>query len=71
LLKGIILEHIFKGEPAWGKKKGLFGRKNMMEAEMSTFLSYWYPGEAADIIMKIINNVRTIRKLPMYTELEW
>ncbi len=67
----VTLEHIFKGEPAWGRKKGLFGKKNMMEAEISTFLGYWYPGEAAGIIIKIINNVRTIRKLPMYTELEW
>lgn len=67
----VTLEHIFKGRPAWGTKKGLFRKRNMMEVEMSTFLSYWYPGKAADIIMRIINNVRTIRKLPMYSELEW
>lgn len=70
-LPRVTLEEKFRGEPAWSRKRGLFRSKNMMEVEMNAFLNYWYPNEAAEIIMMIIDNIRTIRKLPLYTKMEW
>ncbi len=64
----VTIESIFRGESAWSRKSRMFRRKNVLEAEVNAFLSYWHPGKAAEMIVKIIDKVRTIRKLPLYME---
>ncbi len=55
----ITVEHVFKGSLATGPKKQLFpaGSKIIIQFEPTTFLNLWYPNEASDMIIEIINRV--------------
>ncbi len=53
----ITLESIFKGDKGLETKSKLFGKPLVMEFESNAFLNYWYPDEAADIILDIIKSI--------------
>ncbi len=55
----ITVEHVFKGSLARGPKKQLFpaGNKIIIQFEPTTFLNFWYPSEASDMIIETINRV--------------
>lgn len=55
----ITVEHVFKGLLATGPKRQLFPARNkiIIQFEPTTFLNYWYPNEASDMIIEIINRV--------------
>ena len=55
----ITVEHVFKGSLATGPKTQLFPTKNkiIIQFESTTFLNSWYPEQASDMIIEIINRV--------------
>jgi hypothetical protein len=55
----ITVEHVFKGSLAVGAKKQLFPSKDkiIIQFEPTTFLNFWYPSEASDMIIEVINRV--------------
>jgi hypothetical protein len=50
----VTLEAIFRGDPASEEKKNLFNARKIMELESNSFLNYWYPDEAAEIVLDIM-----------------
>jgi hypothetical protein len=62
----VTLEAIFSGDKALGSKRPLSKIRNVLEIECNTFISYWYPGMASDIIIDMIKEIRSFTKLPMY-----
>jgi hypothetical protein len=55
----ITVEHVFKGSLATGPKSQLFPSKNkiIIQFEPTAFLNSWYPNEASDMIIEIVNRV--------------
>ena len=55
----ITVEHVFKGSLATGPNRQLFPTryKIIIQFEPTTFLNYWYPNEASDMIIEVINRV--------------
>ena len=55
----ITVEHVFKSSLAKGPKKQLFpaSDKIIIQFEPTTFLNFWYPNEASDMIIETINRV--------------
>ena len=55
----ITVEHVFSGSLAIGPKKQLFPTKDriIIQFEPTTFLNFWYPNEASDMIIETINRV--------------
>ncbi len=55
----ITVEHVFKGSLATGPKRQLFPARNkiIIQFEPTDFLNSWYPNEASDMIIEIINRV--------------
>jgi len=55
----ITVEHVFRGSLATGPKRQLFPARNriIIQFEPTTFLNFWYPNEASDMIIEIVNRV--------------
>lgn len=55
----ITVERVFKGSLAIGPKTQLFPTKNkiIIQFEPTTFLNSWYPEEASNMIIEIVNRV--------------
>lgn len=55
----ITVEHVFKGSLATGPKTQLFPTKDkiIIQFEPTTFLNSWYPEEASNMIIEIVNRV--------------
>jgi len=52
--------------------KKLYRRKNVIEIESNAFMNYWYPGEASNIILDIVNEIKPMRKITNYLkEKQW
>ncbi|MCK5023953.1 MAG: hypothetical protein KAS04_07285, partial [Candidatus Aenigmarchaeota archaeon] len=59
----ITVESIFKGQKALKMKNHLFKKNSIvMEVETSNFFGYWYPKQASNIIMDILNDIVSIDK---------
>lgn len=52
----VTLEAIFRGDAAEEEKHQLFTGRKIMELESNSFLNYWYPEEAANIILDIMKH---------------
>ncbi|MFH1294695.1 MAG: hypothetical protein ABIH90_02010 [Candidatus Aenigmatarchaeota archaeon] len=52
----ITLEAIFRGDPAKEEKQRIFASRKTMELESNSFLNYWYPEEASQMIVDIMVN---------------
>ena len=50
------------------RKKKLSRRRNVISIESNAFLNYWYPNEAAHMILDIVNEIRPMRKITNYME---
>lgn len=66
VLPRVTLEAIFRGDKAMEHKRPLSESRNLLEIECNTFINYWHPRVASDIILDIIKEIRTFTKLPMY-----
>jgi hypothetical protein len=55
----ITVEHVFRGTLAIGTRKQLFPARDkiIIQFEPTTFLNFWYPDEASNMIIEIINRV--------------
>ncbi|MCK4497032.1 MAG: hypothetical protein KAU24_02490 [Candidatus Aenigmarchaeota archaeon] len=55
----ITVEHVFRGSLATGPKRQLFPARDkiIIQFEPTTFLNFWYPNEASDMIIEIVNRV--------------
>ncbi len=62
----VTVESIFKGRHARGQAKFLSRRKNVLAIELDAFISYWYPHEASDIVLDIVNAAKPMRKITQY-----
>ncbi len=62
IIPTITLENNFSGERAIKMKKPLFiNKKNIvMEIESSSFINYWYPETARDIIVDLLNDLISV-----------
>ncbi len=57
----ITVESIFKGQKALRIKKPMFIENNVvMEAECTSFLNYWYPDMASDILIDLLGNLVSV-----------
>jgi hypothetical protein len=58
----ITIENFFKGKKARTKIDPFFERHFLvMEAEINEFMGYWYPHEAAEILLSIISKLRSAK----------
>ncbi|MCK4714415.1 MAG: hypothetical protein KAT35_02485, partial [Candidatus Aenigmarchaeota archaeon] len=62
----VTIESIFKGRHARGQAKVISRRKNVISIELDAFISYWYPHEASDIVLDIVNAIKPMRKITQY-----
>ena len=62
----VTVESIFKGNHARRQTNKVARRKNVISMELDAFLSYWYPHEASEIVLDIVNAVRPMRKITEY-----
>jgi len=62
----ITVESIFKGKHGRRQKRIMFRRKNVISIESNAFLNYWYPNEASDMILDIVNEIKPMRKITQY-----
>jgi uncharacterized protein Usg len=62
----VTIESIFRGSHARGQAKFLSRRKNVLAIEIDSFLNYWYPHEASDIVLDIVNAAKPMRKITQY-----
>jgi hypothetical protein len=62
----ITIESIFRGEHGRSQKRDIFRRKNVVSIESNAFINYWYPNEASDIILDIVNEIKPMRKITEY-----
>jgi hypothetical protein len=57
----ITVESVFKGQKALRTKKPMFIQENVvMEAECTSFLNYWYPDVASDILIDLLGNLVSV-----------
>lgn len=64
----ITIESIFKGSHGRGQMKNMFRNRNVISIESNAFLNYWYPDEASDIVLDIINEIKPMRKITNYLQ---
>ena len=62
----ITVESIFKGSHARHQAMKLSRRRNVISIESDAFLNYWYPNEAAHMILDIVNEIKPMRKITNY-----
>ena len=55
----ITVEHVFKGKLSVGTVQQLFPTRNkiIIQFEPTTFLNFWYPDEASNMIIRVINRI--------------
>jgi hypothetical protein len=57
----ITVENRFTGDKALTKKKPIFSGKNIvMEIESSSFINYWHPSTARDIVIDLLNSIVSV-----------
>jgi hypothetical protein len=64
----ITVESIFRGEYGRAQKRDIFRSKNVISIESNAFLNYWYPDEASDMILDIVNEIKPMRKITEYLQ---
>ncbi|MBN2330419.1 MAG: hypothetical protein JXC85_01260 [Candidatus Aenigmarchaeota archaeon] len=64
----ITVESIFRGEHGRSQKRDIFRLKNVISIESNAFINYWYPNEASDIILDIVNEIKPMRKITEYLQ---
>ncbi len=64
----VTVESIFRGEHGRSQKREIFRLKNVISIESNAFLNYWYPNEASDIILDIVNEIKPMRKITNYLQ---
>ncbi len=62
----ITVESIFRGSHGRSQTMAMSRRKNVISIESNAFLNYWYPNEASDIVLKLVNDIRPMRKITEY-----
>jgi hypothetical protein len=62
----ITVESIFRGSHGRSQIADICRRKNVISIESNAFLNYWYPNEASDMVLDIVNDVRPMRKITNY-----
>jgi len=64
----VTVESIFRGEHGRSQTKRIFRSKNVISIESNAFLNHWYPNEASDIILDIVNEIKPMRKITNYLQ---
>ena len=62
----VTIESIFKGRHARTQAKRIYRRKNVIAIELNGFLGHWYPNEASEIILELVNAIKPMRKITEY-----
>ncbi len=62
----ITLESIFRGSHGRSQTAGICKRKNVISIESNAFMNYWYPNEASNIVLDIVNAIQPMRKITEY-----
>ncbi len=62
----VTIESIFSGQHARGQAKAISRRKNVISIELDSFINYWYPQKASDIVLDIVNAIKPMRKITQY-----
>lgn len=62
----ITVESIFHGIHGRTQARRIWKNKNVISVESNAFLNYWYPNEASDMILDIVNKVRPMTKITNY-----
>jgi hypothetical protein len=61
IIPRVTIESIFTGEKALQMKKPFFMRNNIvMEVESSSFINYWYPNMASNIIIDLLTDLISV-----------
>ncbi len=62
----ITIDSIFAGDKALSQVRRICMEKNVIFIESNAFMNYWYPGEASNMILDIINEITPMRKVASY-----
>ena len=58
----ITIENIFKGRKALSQKEKFFNNHFLiMEAEINSFMSFWFPEKTAEILMEIVSRLQSAK----------
>ncbi|MFH0956391.1 MAG: hypothetical protein V1813_00855 [Candidatus Aenigmatarchaeota archaeon] len=62
----ITIESIFSGDKALSQVRSICREKNVLCIESNAFINYWYPNETSSMIIDVINEIKSVRKITSY-----